>query len=142
MIWPGKEYQSMRLNLNSPAYHSHIFGIDSEVYNMCSDLRKFVSNKQYSEIIDTIGIVPIVAPKEQIESGKWKEVIKVDIKYKIAFVSKQIDYDKYCLSNIDERKELIITNILDSVKAIHKKAKINYDKFELDVIEFIKSNNY
>ena len=129
----------MMLNLNSPAYHSKKYGVDSEIYNMCRELTRFVHDKKYSDIVDTVGIVPIVAPRTEIEAGKWNEEKKYDIKFKLVFVSKQIDYDTYCCADMEMRKELIIKNILDSVKSIHRKAKFDYAKFETDVKDFAKS---
>ncbi|WP_058487103.1 Imm44 family immunity protein [Defluviitalea phaphyphila] len=129
----------MRLNINSPAYYSKQFGIENEIYNMCRGLSNFVRDKEYSSIVDTIGIVPIIAPKDEIEAGKWREEKIYDIKHKFVFISKQINYEEYCNSDIETRKKLIIKNILDSVRSIHKKAKFDYKKFENDIKEFVTS---
>lgn len=130
----------MELCLNSPAYFSRKFGVDDEIYKMCRQLSKYMKDKEYSEIVATIGIVPIVAPKEEIEAGKWTEDKKYSLKCGLVTVSKQIDYDLYCQADMETRKMLIIQNILDSVKCIHKKAKFDYEKFEKDVNCFVDSN--
>lgn len=39
------------------------------------------------------------------------------------------------------KKRLIIDNILESVKSVSKKEKINYSLFEEDVREFCDNNN-
>ena len=91
----------MQLNINSPAYYTNIFGVDDEIYWMCRELANSMNGKRYSEIIDTIGIVPIIAPIEILEKGLWKETKKCDIKYRFAHVSKQIEYEEYINSNIE-----------------------------------------
>lgn len=131
----------MRLNINSPAYYSKEIGVDDEIYSMCQEISRYMRDKEYSKLVDTIGIVPIVAPKELIEVGKWKEERKCDLKFKLVFVSKQISFDEYINADIRRKKELMIKNILDSVKSIHKKSKLDFERFKTDLMEFINKNN-
>lgn len=128
----------MQLNINSPAYYTSNYGIDNEIYRMCQGISRFMRNKNYSEKIDVIGLVPIIAPKELIENGEWKEEIRYDMKYKVVYVSKHIEFEKYIHSDINEKKELIIDNILKSIKVIRKKSKFDYDRFKNDLLEFLK----
>lgn len=130
----------MRLNLNSPAYYSKEIGVDNEIHSMCQEISRYMRDKEYSEIVDTIGIVPIVAPKELIDAGKWKKERKYDLKYRLVFVSKQISFDDYVNANIQRKKELILENIIDSVKSIHKKSKFDFEQFKIDLMNFIESN--
>lgn len=130
----------MRLNINSPAYYSQVFGVDNEIYNMCQEISRFMRDKNYSETVDTIGIVPIIAPKELIKQGKWKEEIKYDLKHKIVFVSKHIDYDVYNAANIKEKKILILDNIIESIKSIQKKSKLDFEQFSLELYWFVDNS--
>lgn len=125
----------MKLNINSPEYYSKIYGVDDEIYWMCRDLSKYVIDKQYSQIVDTVGIVPIIAPKEIINKGLCKEILRYDLKFNFVHVSKQMDYDEYVSADICTKKKLIVKNILKSVKAIKTKAKFDYESFEKDVLE-------
>lgn len=127
----------MQLNINSPQYYTNIFGVDDEIYWMCRELANSVKDKRYSEIIDTIGIVPIIAPREILDKGLCKEIKKCDIKYRFAHVSKQIQYEEYVNSNIERKKQLIVKNILESVNSIQKRAKLNYQEFKKDVLGFL-----
>lgn len=131
----------MDLNINSPAYYTNIHGIDDEIYWMCKELSNYMIEKKYSDFLDIIGIVPIIAPRDEIERGLWKEVKKYEIKYKIATVSIRIDYDIYVRADIEKRKSLIIENILKSVKSISKKGRLNYNQFKRDIIIFCEDNN-
>lgn len=128
----------MDLNINSPAYYKNIYGVDDEVYWMCREISAFVKDKRYSDIVDIVGISPVVAPKDLIVNGQWKEEIKYDFKFKLVSVRKQIDYDKYISSNADGKCKLIAGNILRSIKSISRKAKIDYTMFENDLLEFLK----
>ena len=56
-------------------------------------------------------------------------------------VSLQIDYEEYVKADTANKKRLIIDNILESVKSVSKKEKINYSLFEEDVREFCDNNN-
>ena len=126
----------MELNINSPAYYTQTFGVNDDVYRMCRELNAWVKEKRYSELINVVGIVPIVAPLEEIEKGLWKETKKCDTSFHVATVSLHIDYEKYCNADIKEKKELIIVNLLKSVKAVSKKGKIDDKSFENDILKF------
>ena len=47
-----------------------------------------------------------------------------------------VDYDKYIEANMDEKKALIVENVVDSVKAIKTKGKIDFNRFKEDMIRF------
>ena len=128
----------MQLNINSPAYFSNEYGVDGEIHFMCREISKFMNERHYSEKIETIGIVPIVAPKDLIEQGAWQEEIKYSMKLKLAYVSKQIEFNEYKLASINERKLLIVNNILVSVKAISRKGKLDYARFSKDLLKFLE----
>lgn len=126
----------MELNINSPSYFTQQYGVIDEIYNMCKEIRYWVKDKSYSPIVDIVGIVPIVAPKEIIEQGLCKESKKCEAKAGFASVSLQIDYETYVNADIDEKKKLIVNNILASVKAIHSRAKIDFTEFHNDILQY------
>ena len=63
------------------------------------------------------------------------------MKQRTRSVSLQIDYEEYVKADTANKKRLIIDNILESVKSVLKKEKINYSLFEEDVREFCDNNN-
>lgn len=126
----------MELNINSPTYYKNIFGVDDDIYRMCRELSIFMKDKNYSDIISSVGVCPIVAPQQELDKGLWKETKKCELKYGFASVSLQIDYDAYVNADINQKKQLMIDNILKSVKAISKKGKIDYKQFEEDVKQY------
>ncbi|ADL53273.1 Imm44 family immunity protein [Clostridium cellulovorans] len=124
----------MEININSPSYYKNIYGVDDEIYSMYRRISLFVKNNKYSEIVNVIGITPIVAPQDLIDRGEWQEEVKYDLKFQLVSVRKHIDYDKYISSDIEGKKKLILDNILKSIKKISKKAKLDYGAFERDIL--------
>lgn len=126
----------MELIINSPSYYTQEYGIDDNIYWMCRRLSDFVKEKKYSDVINIIGIVPIIAPTSVIEKGLCKAHKKCETQYGFASICMQINYEEYVKSDILNKKKLIIYNILSSVKSVSKKGKINYSMFEEDVRTF------
>lgn len=126
----------MELNINSPSYYTRQYGVIDEIYDMCREIRYWVKDKHYSPVVDIVGIVPIVAPKEVIDSGLYKETKKCETKAGFASVCLQIDYETYVNADIGEKKRLIINNVLASVKTIHSRAKIDFTAFSEDIMQY------
>ncbi len=131
----------MELYINSPSYYTQEYGVEDDIYWMCRKLSEWVKGKKYSDEINIIGIVPIVASDLVIKSGCFKEYKRCELTSGLASVSMQIDYEEYVKADIDNKKRLIIDNILKSVKSISKRGKINYSLFENDIREFCETNN-
>lgn len=127
----------MQLNINSPVYYTNIFGVEDEIYWFNRELAQIVKDKQYSLLIDTIGIVPIIVPKDILEKGTYKENRECKLKYRFAYISKYISYEQYVNADIDTKKKLIVKNLLDSINAIKIKCKFDYTTFKKDVLEYL-----
>lgn len=127
----------MQLIINAPSYYKNIYGIDNEIYCLCTKISNFMKEKNYSELIDKIGMTPIVAPEDIIKKGQWKEEVQYNIKSNLIIVKKYINYDRYVKASIEEKKKLIVANILKSIKTIQRKGKINYLQFEEDLLKFL-----
>lgn len=119
----------MDLNINSPSYYKDIYGIDDEVYRMCRNIRCFMKDKKYSDIIDIIAITPVIAPENLEFSSEWRNSINYRIKSRLINIRRSIDFEEYVNSDIDNKCKLIVKNILESVKAISRKGKLDYDRF-------------
>ena len=85
----------MDLNINSPSYYTQEHGVEDDIYWMCRDLSAYVKEKKYSDAINIIGIVPIIAPESVLEKGLCKAHKKCEPQYGFASVSLQIDYEEY-----------------------------------------------
>ena len=127
----------MELNINSPAYFKEHYGIDDEVYRFCQRAYMFFKDKEYSEVLHIIGIVPVVAPQELYDSGAWKENIKYRCYNSAVAITIRMDFDEYY--NADSAKKVLLTKemILKAVKKVRSKGKFDYEAFksDLDLVE-------
>lgn len=61
-----KQKRLIKLNLfiNSPIYYTQQYGIDDDIYQLCSYISNNIDIAKYTTAIDTMAITPIIAPKE------------------------------------------------------------------------------
>ena len=126
----------MILSINSPAYFSAEYGVDDEVYWMGRELSRYLEDKTYSCLIDTVGVCPIIAPESWADDS-----VNCMPSAGVATVFLHTDFEKYLNADIEGRKALVIDNVLRSVKKIPKKYKFNYAAFEKDVLAFCCKHN-
>ena len=123
----------MELNVNSPTYFKEKHGVDDAVCRYCQRLYVCFKEKNYGEKLMTIGIVPVAAPKEEYESGKWKESINIISGGEVASIMIRMDYEGYCMA--DERERIILTQkmIEEAVMRIRKRSKMDWKRFFKDL---------
>lgn len=122
-------------------YYTNRFGVDDEIYQLCRSVYNYFKDKNYSECINIIGIVPIVAPKEILDQGLCKGGKRCETKAGFASIGKNIDFDEYVSGDIERKKELMMKCILGAVKSVKSKGKIDFESFEKDFLIFCKNNN-
>ena len=130
----------MSIYINSLAYYTPIYGIDDDVYKACRLLEKNIDVKNYTSLLDTIGITPIVAPTSEICDGKWQETKYISLAYRMADISLHVDYSAYISANDQNSKvQLIIDNVLSSLLVIKKRLKNNFDyeRIKKDILTLI-----
>lgn len=124
----------MELNINTPAYFKEHYGIDDEVYKFCQKAYNFFKDKEYSSTTHIVGIVPVAAPKEIYDSGKWKESIKFLCNKSVASITIRMNFEDYykadSFGKIEQTKEMILT----AVKRIKAKGKFDYERFREDFL--------
>ena len=130
----------MSLSINSPSYYTAIHGIDDEIYRFCRLIEKSIDIRKYTSKIDNIGIIPIIAPKNELNSGKWQETKKVSLAYRLAIISLTIDYSQYIGSDINGKKVLIADNVCRSLLVISKRLKNDflYEEIKNDFLTLLK----
>ena len=108
---------------------------------MCRLLEKNIDIKKYTSLLDTVGITPIVAPNFEINGANYAEVKYISLPYRMASISLHIDYLEYISVSIEEKKALIIKNILNSLLVIKKRLKNGFDYVQLenDILTLVKS---
>jgi len=124
----------MELNINSPAYFSDHYGIDDDVYRYCQKLYTFFKDKQYSDSLSIIGIMPVVAPKELYEAGQWKESVKLIGGTACAIITIRLDFESYY--SADSKGKIVLTRnaVLKAVKKIKSKGRFDFGEFEKDLL--------
>lgn len=124
----------MELNINSPAYFSDHYGIDDDVYRYCQKLYTFFKDKQYSDSLSIIGIMPVVAPKELYEAGQWKESVKLIGGATCAIITIRLDFENYY--SADSKGKIVLTRdaVLKAVKKIKSKGRFDFGGFEKDLL--------
>lgn len=128
----------MRLQMASPVYYRQIYGLDYEIAYMCKEIGEYVEEIEYGSNDLIISIEPIIVPLGILEFGFWRERTKMESYVNRILVDKYIDYERYVRGDFEERKKLMIGNILRSVKSIKGKCNINYDDFEKDILNKFK----
>ncbi len=123
----------MELNINSPVYFKDHYGIDDEVYKFCQRAYLFFKDKKYSNTLQIIGIVPIVAPQE-IVGENYKEKVKFLCNKSVASIEIKMDFDDYYNADSIKRIKLTKEMILTAVKHIITKVDFDYDKFKDDLM--------
>lgn len=124
----------MELNINSPAYFSDRYGIDDDVYRYCQKLYTFFKDKQYSNSLSIIGIMPVVAPKELYKAGQWKESVKLIGGAACAIITIRLDFKSYY--SADSKGKIVLTRdaVLKAVKKIKSKGRFDFGGFEKDLL--------
>lgn len=135
-----KKAALMNLYINSPSYYTQLYGIIDEIYAMCLMISKRIDITLYTDVLDTIGITPMIVPDSEKEDGKWLECRKVSILSRMASISLKSDYDIFCNADIDMKKYMILENILQSLYVIKKKLRNNFDyeHMKFDIIAVAK----
>ena len=129
----------MELNINSPQYYKEYYGIDDAIYRLCQDSYLFFKNKEYSDTLKIIGIIPIIAPAGTYENGEWKEHVSVISHNSVATVWIRMNLEQYLEADEFERKNMYKDMILKSVKKVKGKGKFDLDAFSKDLEEYANS---
>lgn len=130
----------MNLFINSPSYYTTEYGVIDEVYSLCNALSKSIDIREYTNVVDTIAITPIIAPIQAYEQDLYKEHKIVSPKTRMADISLRSDYNAFVKADIEGKQRLVLENILRSLSAVKKalKGKFDYEKFEQQVLFVVK----
>lgn len=129
----------MDLNINSPVYYKDQYGIDDVIYSFCQDVYQYFKPKEYSNLLKTIGIIPILAPEELYKNGEYKEQVSYISANSIATIFIRMNLEQYLKADVIERQLMYIDMILKSVKKIKGKGQFDFDSFSKDLEEFTNS---
>ena len=123
----------MELNINTPAYFTALYGVNDEVYKYCQQLYTFFKDKEYSPTLTTIGIVPIIAPKELYEQGKWKEKVQMISLGTCAIINIRMNFEIYYEADDYGKIALMNQMIIKAIKKIKRKGQFDDEQFKKDL---------
>ena len=133
----------VNLFINSPAYYTREYGVIDEIYDMCAMISHGIDITLYTDALDTIGIVPIIAPTQELQSGKFNETKRISITYRMADISLVINYESFCNADISMKKQMIVDNILRSLSVVKRRLKerFDYERIKHDIIDLIDTKS-
>ncbi len=123
----------MELNINSPVYYKDHYGIDNEVYRFTQKVHKFFKEREYSRTLQIIGIIPIVAPRDEYAARGYREKVKFLCGKSVASVEIRIDFDKYHSADTAGKVTLTKEMLLAAASRIKAKVDFDYDRFKGDL---------
>ena len=131
--------KKVNLFINSPSYYTQENGVIDDIYQLCRVISRNIDITLYTDALDTIGITPIIAPIQILESGKWKEERRISLPYRMASISLISDYDSFIKADMMSKREMILENILKSLAVIKRrlKDKFDYEQMENDIKNLI-----
>ncbi|MBQ3083983.1 MAG: hypothetical protein IJC46_00840 [Clostridia bacterium] len=131
--------KKVNLFINSPSYYTQENGVIDDIYQLCRVISRNIDITLYTDALDTIGITPIIAPIQILESGKWKEERRISLPYRMASISLISDYDRFIKADMMSKREMILENILKSLAVIKRrlKDKFDYEQMENDIKNLI-----
>ena len=104
---------------------------------MCSYISSNTDITKYTTVIDTMAITPIIATRELGPDNLRKEIIFA----RAADISIPLSFEDYVDADIDEKKKMVIENIINSAKILKKKLKSKFNlKMFLNDLELLISN--
>lgn len=129
----------VNLFINSPAYYTREYGVIDEIYNMCSVISRGIDITLYTDALDTIGIVPIIAPTKELQSGKYNETKRISLTYRMVDISLVMNYERFCNADTSIKKQMVVDNILRSLSVVKLKLKerFDYERIEHDIIDLL-----
>ena len=123
----------MEVNINSPVYYKDHYGIDNAVYRFTQRAQLFFKEKEYSDTLQILGIVPIIAPQEVYAAANYKERVRFLCGKGVASVEIKVDFDAY--HNAGSSGKIVLTKemLLTAAKRIKTKVDFDYDRFKDDL---------
>lgn len=117
----------MNLFINSPSYYTREYGVIDEIYSFCNNISRNIDITCYTQCLDTIGIVPMIAPESVLTDLGWKKRTYISLTYRMADISLSSSFENYHLGDLEMKKKIMLENILASLKVVKKKLGTNFD---------------
>jgi len=101
---------------------------------------RYFKDKNYSDMLKIVGIIPILAPAEKYEKGEWKEHVSMISGNSVATIYIRMDLEKYLQANEGEKKRMYKEMIIKAIKKVRSKGKFDFESFCKDIDAFTTSS--
>jgi len=119
----------MELVFKIPTFYKNRYGAEIEIDEFCSAVCEIAKEKEYSIKINRIDFIPAIIPEELIKQGKGKEFTRIELKYKALAMCRQINFEEYQNSEIQEKKILLANCLVEALNEVKKKIEFELDDF-------------
>lgn len=123
----------MKLSFRMPGLYITRFGDHPEINEFCEKICEIANKYEYSTKLDIINIIPWILPENLLSDGYGKEFTKIELKYKIGSIARQIDFDLYQNATIEEKKTILMEFLFKTLAEIQKKIGFDLETFKKDV---------
>lgn len=123
----------MKLVYEMPLFFQNRYGTEEEIDEFCAFICAIAEKKNYSTKVDRIRVFPVFLPEELKQQGLGEEFTKIELKYRIAAMARQGDFDAYQKSDLQGKKTLLMECLIGALREIHKKIGFDIDTFENDL---------
>lgn len=114
-------------------FHKNQFGTEEKIDNFCTAICEIAKEKEYSTKIDRIDVIPDILPDELLQQGFGEEFTKIELKYRLVAMARQINFDVYQTSDLQGRKTLLVECLVEALREVKKKFGFDIDAFEQDI---------
>ena len=107
-----------------------------DIMNSLRDIEKRLNDKlgaiEYGEALLKIAIIPACVEPKTLEAGFFGERKLVKWKSKEADYRLHIDYHRYLTSDPQQRRLLVVKNVIDVVRLLGRKVRNGFDAVRLE----------
>ncbi len=128
--------------INPPAYYEKAHGEIPEINRMLLTLSKKIDLFTYTFSMSCISISPIIVPGEMRNNGIYSEKALICLEKGLASISLFCDYDEFYHGDLEKKKQIIVENVLASLKIVKNKTTeyFDFEKIKEDIIRFSNSS--
>jgi hypothetical protein len=130
-----KDYGIPTVRLGYSGYIKAVYGENEKIEKFCRLIKEKFKNKRYSERVTYIPISAIILPEERKLKGEGYEHMDYKKTLKMCWVCTSIDYETFIDADDEEKIMLLSVCMIRSMKRIYKKTKVDWKKFQDDLLE-------
>jgi len=123
----------MDLRFGIPKFYKIRFGTEEKIDEFCATICDAAKDKYYSIKIDRIDVIPVILPDELLQEGLGEEFSKIELKYRLAAMARQINFESYQNSDLQGKKILLAECLVGALRGVKKKIGFDIDAFEQDI---------